>query len=74
MHYLAHFAVLNPGSFSTSLRVVADSAFLNIQAKLSLSDFVKTGPNALHNILHMILGWRSYQHSVMYDLKHAYHK
>ena len=55
VHYLTYFAVLNPGSSSTSLRIVADFAFPKVLTKLSLNDCIKAGPNALNDILHVIL-------------------
>ena len=42
VHYVPHFAVINPSSKSTKLRVVSDSAFLNRQSGRSLNDLIKS--------------------------------
>ena len=59
VQYFPHFAVMNHVSVSMALRIVSDSILLNHHNKLSLNDCVKSGANALNNILHIILRWRS---------------
>ena len=73
VHYLPHFAVLNPESSSTSLRIVMDSKFPNKHTKRSLNDLVKEVPNALNDITDVQLRWRCFERALSYDLSKAYH-
>ena len=60
VHYMPHFAVLNPESKSTKLRVVVDSACRNKYSKLSFNDLVRPVPNSLNDITDIQLRWRSF--------------
>merc|ERR1711867_140134 len=73
VHYMPHFAVLNPESKSTKLRIVVDSACKNRHSKFSFNDLVRPVPNALNDITDVQLRWRVFPRALNYDLSKAYH-
>ena len=72
IHYITHFGVLNPESKSTKLRIVSNSASKNQHSGLSLNDCMEDGPNTLNGLLQVLLGWRSLEAGLLYDLSKAY--
>ena len=73
VHYMLHFAVLNPESKSTKLRIVVDSACKNKHSNLSFNDLMRPVPNSLNDITDVQLRWRAFPHALNYDLSKAYH-
>ena len=73
VHYMPHFAVHNKESASTKLRIVVDSSCRNANSKLSFNDLMTPLPNALNDILGVILRWRCKPIALNYDLSKAYH-
>ena len=61
VHYVTVFPVCNPGSQSTKVRVVSNSKLTNSHTKKSLNDLIKPIPNALSDILDIILQWREHE-------------
>ena len=74
MHYITHFGVLNPESKSTKLRIVSNSASKNQHSGLSLNDCMEDGPNTLNGLLQVLVGWRSLEAGLLYDLSKAYQR
>ena len=74
IHYITHFGVLNPESKSTPLRIVSNSASKNQHSGLSFNDCTEDGPNTLNGLLQVLLGWRSLEVGLLYDLSKAYQK
>ena len=72
IHYITHFGVLNMESKSTKLRIVSNSASKNQHSGLSLNDCMEDGPNTLNGLLQVLLGWRSLEAELLYDLSKAY--
>ena len=73
VHYLPHFAVLNPESSSTALRIVMDSKCKNMHSRKSFNDLVRAVPNAINDIVDVQLRWRMFDVALNYDLSKAYH-
>ena len=73
VHYTTHFPVINPGSSSTKVRIVMDSKMKNSNTKLSFNDLVEPVPNALNDILTVLIRWRMKELALNYDLSKAYH-
>ena len=55
LNYVAHFAVFNPESPSTKLRIVSHSALKNIHTGLSVNDCMYAGPNQLTDLLEVLI-------------------
>ena len=72
VHYITVFPVIKPGSLSTKTRVVSNAALKNSRSGLSLNDCVWPGPNALADLLDVLLHWRSVKVAAVLDLKKAY--
>ena len=70
--YCSHFAVFNEGSSSTPLRVVFNGAQKNKHCGLSPNDCMFKGPNALNNLLEVLISWRSKEVALVLDLSKAY--
>ena len=73
VHYMPHFPVMNPDSASTPLRIVVDSKCINKRSGLAFNDLIAPVPNALNDILDVILRWRQFPSTLLYDLSKAYH-
>ena len=73
VHYMPHFPVMNPESSSTPLRIVVDSKCVNKKSGLAFNDLIAPVPNALNDILDVILRWRQFPVTLLYDLSKAYH-
>ena len=72
VHYIAHFPVVKMSSTSTKVRIVSDSKMKNNMTGKSFNDLVKPVPNALSELLVVLLRWRSRPTALMYDLAKAY--
>ena len=72
VHYVTHFPVLKPSSESTKVRIVSDSKMKNNTTQLSFNDLIQDLPNALSELLVVILHWRCHPTALMYDLAKAY--
>ena len=70
--YITHFGVLNNESKSTRVRIVSNSAMRNQHTQLSFNDTTEDVPNALNDLLDVLIQWRGHQQTVMYDLSKAY--
>ena len=70
---MPHFPVMNPDSSSTPLRIVVDSKCVNKRSGLAFNDLIAPVPNALNDILEVILRWRQFPSTLLYDLSKAYH-
>ena len=55
VNYVAHFAVFNPDSPSTKLRIVSHSALKNIHTGLSLNDCMHGGLNQLTDLFEVLI-------------------
>ena len=66
------FGVKNEASTSTKLRIVANSALKNVHSKLSLNDCMWGGPNALADLVDVLVHWRSMEVALMLDVEKAY--
>ena len=73
VHYMPHFAVLDPESKSTKLRIVLDSACRTKHSRLLFNDLVRPVPNVLNDITDVQLCWRSFPTALNFDLTKAYH-
>ena len=73
VHYMPHFPVMNPDSASTPLCIVVDSKCVNKRSGLAFNDLIAPVPNALNDILDVILRWRQFPTALVYDLSKAYH-
>ena len=74
VHYISHHGVLNDHSKSTPLRVVGNSALKNCFTGPSLNDYYGVGPNNVNNLYVVLVRWRSYEVSLVYDVSKAYHQ
>ena len=54
------------------LTVVSNSLLDNNNSGCSYNDILPKGPNSLVSLLEAIIRWRSYQHTVVWDLTKAY--
>ena len=72
VHYLVHFPVYKPGSGSTPLRIVANSALKNCHNGKSLNECMDRGPNTLTDITQVLIKWRGFEETLLYDLSKAY--
>ena len=72
VHYITHFPVLKPTSESTKVRIVSDSKMKNNTTQLSFNDLIQDLPNALSELLVVIIRWRCHPMALMYDLEKAY--
>ena len=73
IHYLSLFPVFKETSVSTKCRIVSNSALVNALSGLSLNDCLWTGPNALAELLTVLLHWRSVEVALVSDIVKAYH-
>ena len=72
VHYVSHFAVFSPSKVSTKLRIVSNSKQKNVHSKLSLNDCMDEGPDAINNLVDVLLRWRSLEYALIFDLRKAY--
>ena len=72
VHYVTHFGVINVESRSTRVRVVSNSKMKNANTHLSFNDTVDPVPNALNDLLDVLLQWRGHHQALMFDLAKAY--
>lgn len=72
-HFVAHNGVLNPGSLSTKLRIVVDSALKNPGNGKSIND-VWTSPNTLNPLFETLVTFRSFPVGCVFDLSKAFHQ
>jgi len=70
--YVTHLPVFKPESTTTPLRVVTNTSFVNANAKLSPNGCMQEGPNALANLLEVLIGFRMNEVALVYDLTKAY--
>ena len=71
-NYVAHFAVFNPASPSTKLRIVSHSALKNAHTGLSVNDCMFEGPNQLSDLQEVLLKFRGFEMGLLMDLSKAY--
>ena len=74
VHYVAHHPVLNPGSLSTPVRCVVDSALRNNYTGPPLSSLYAKGPNCVSNLFQVLVAWRSFELAGTFDISKAYHQ
>ena len=72
LNYVAHFAVFNPESPSTKLRIVSHSALKNSHTGLSINDCMYAGPNQLTDLHEVLLKFRGFEVGLLMDLSKAY--
>jgi hypothetical protein len=72
IHYISVFAVFKPGSVSTPLRIVSNSAMKSATSGLSLNDCIEEGPNILADLLEVLIHWRTVQTALHVDIRKAY--
>ena len=72
LNYVAHFAVFNPESPSTKLRIVSHSALKNIHTGLSVNDCMYEGPNQLTDLQEVLIKFRGFEKALLMDLSKAY--
>ena len=70
--YVVHHGVHKPGSATTPLRVVTNTSFKNVHAKVSPNECMQEGPNALSSLLEVLVGFRMYEVALVYDMTKAY--
>ena len=58
VHFLILFSVNKASSVSTKLRIVSNSALVNAASGLSLNDCCWAGPNAMAELLAMLIHWQ----------------
>ena len=71
VNYISHQDVPKPGS-TTALRIVSNSSLANPVTEVSYSDSLPKGPNALVPLFEALIRWRSYEKTVVWDLRKAY--
>ena len=64
--------MFNPGSLSTPVRIVSNSAMKNENTGLSLNDCMEAGLNSLASLLDVLLKFRGYEQALCFDLSKAY--
>jgi len=72
-HFVAHNGVINPGSLSTKLRIVVDSALKNPGNGKSINA-VWPSPNTLNPLFETLVTFRSFPVGCVYDLSKAFHQ
>ena len=72
LNYVAHFAVFNPESPSTKLRIVSHSALKNAHTGMSVNDCMFAGPNQLTDLQEVLLKFRGFEMGLLMDLSKAY--
>ena len=72
-HFVAHNGVMNPGSVSTKLRIVVDSALRNPGNNKSIND-VWPSPNTLNPLFETLVTFRSFPVACVYDLSKVFHQ
>ena len=70
--YVTHHPVYKQGSKTTPIRIVSNSSFKNKTCKLSPNECMATPPNALSDLLTVLLRWRTYPVALILDLTRAY--
>ena len=73
VHFLTLFPVHKEASVSTKLRIVSNSALVNALSGLSLNDCLWGGPNALAELLAVLVHWRTVDVALVTDITKAYH-
>ena len=71
VHFIGHHAVWKE-SHSTPCRMVADCSLRNNWTGPSLNDCCPRPPNSLNDLYNVLLRWRSYECSCIFDLSKAY--
>ena len=71
VNYISHHDVPKPGS-TTALRIVSNSSLANPVTGVSYNDILPKGPNALVPLFEALIRWRSYEKTVVWDLRKAY--
>ena len=71
IYYIAHQAVLRPGSKSTPCRIVFNSS-ANFSGHV-LNDYLAKGPNMLNNLLGVLLRFREEKIGIVGDISKMYH-
>ena len=72
VHYIVHFPVTKTSSVSTKVRIVSDSKLKNNLSHLSFNDLIKPVPNALSDMLGVVMRFREKPTVLLYDLSKAY--
>ena len=72
INYIAHHDVSNPQSATTKLCVVSNSSLNNNNSGWSYNSILPKGPNSLVPLITAMASWRSYEHTVVWDLSKAY--
>ena len=65
VNYNTLFPVIKEESLSTRVRVVTNSAQINMKTGLAVNDCMWQGPNALADILDVLLHWRTVEVALM---------
>ena len=73
IHFLTLFPVHKASSVSTKLRIVSNSALVNAISGLSLNDCCWAGPNAMAELLAVLVHWRTVHVALVTDIVKAYH-
>ena len=72
VHFIGHHAVYKDTSKSSPIRMVADCALRNCYTGPSLNQCCPRPPNSLNDLYQVLLRWRSYETSCVFDLSKAY--
>ena len=70
-NYISHHGVLQPWKVTTPLRIVSNSSQDN--RGHSVNSCLPKGPNCLSNLYEMLLKFRAYEVSLVFDILKAYH-
>ena len=73
VHFLTLFPIHKASSVSTKLRIVSNSALVNAISGLSLNDCLWAGPNAMAELLAVLVHWRTVEVALVTDIVKAYH-
>ena len=73
VHFLTLFPIHKASSVSTRLRIVSNSALVNAISGLSLNDCLWSGPNAMAELLAVLVHWRTVEVALVTDIVKAYH-
>ena len=74
VHYVAHHAVYNSHSLSSSVRLVIDSSIRNQYTGPTLNQLIAKGPSSLNLIFNILIKWRSYSRALVFDISKLYHQ
>ena len=72
IHFISMHGVENPGSASTPLRLVTNSALKNCSTGPSINDMWTKGPNSLNSLYQVLIRFRCYREAIVWDLSKAY--